>query len=105
MLDLVLWSCLLALAPWALGLGLKLIWVAAGLISPVAANGSVALHRGPAHSGDLMRPVAARERLKILMRSNDQRTGGKDRPDVGQARKSDLQHPFFCGSAWPFLRR
>ena len=49
MLDLVLWSWLLALTPCALGLALKLISGVAGLISPAAPNGSVAVPRGPVH--------------------------------------------------------
>ena len=36
MLELVLWTCMLALAPWALGLAQKLISGVAGLISPAA---------------------------------------------------------------------
>jgi hypothetical protein len=71
MLDLVLWSCMLALAPWALGLARKLIFGVAGLISPAAPNGSVALARGLACAGDLPRPVATGDRPTILMRSND----------------------------------
>jgi hypothetical protein len=34
MLDLVFWSCLLALMPWGLGLARKLISGVSGLISP-----------------------------------------------------------------------
>ncbi|MBV8130079.1 MAG: hypothetical protein JO114_20715 [Planctomycetaceae bacterium] len=46
MLDLVLWSCLLSLTPWALGLARKLISGVAWLISPTTPNGSVALTQG-----------------------------------------------------------
>jgi len=46
MLDIVRWSYLLSLTPWALGLARKLISGGAGLISPAAPNGSVALPRG-----------------------------------------------------------
>jgi hypothetical protein len=71
MLDIVLWSYLFSLTPWALGLARKLISGGAGLISPAAPNGSVALPWGPACPEDLLRPITARDRLKILMRSND----------------------------------
>ena len=71
MLDLVLWSCLLSLTPWALGLARKLISGVAWLISPTTPNGSVALTRGPACPDDFLRPVTARDRPKILIRSND----------------------------------
>jgi hypothetical protein len=67
MLDLVLWSFVLALAPWALGLAQKLISGVAGLISPAAPTGSVALFRGSACPGDLLRPVTARNRPQDLM--------------------------------------
>ena len=69
MLDLVLWSFLLALTPWALGLARKLVSGVAGLISPAAPNGSVALLCRPACPGNLLRPVAARGRPPIFMRS------------------------------------
>jgi hypothetical protein len=49
MLDLVLWSWLLALTPWAVWLALKLISGVAGLISPEVPYGSVAVPRGPVH--------------------------------------------------------
>jgi hypothetical protein len=61
MLELVLWAFMLALAPWALWLAQKLISGVAGLISPAAPIGSVALFRGPARPGDLPRPVTARD--------------------------------------------
>ena len=61
MLELVLWTCMLALAPWALGLAQKLVSGVAGLISPAAPKGSVALFRGPACPGDFLRPVTARD--------------------------------------------
>jgi hypothetical protein len=71
MLDLVLWSFLLTLTPWALGLASKLISGVAGLISPAAPTGSVALLSRLACPGNLLRPVAARGRPPIAMRSND----------------------------------
>jgi hypothetical protein len=71
MRDLVLWSFLLSLMPWALGLGRTLISGVAGLIGRTAPNRSVALPRRPACPGGLLRPVAARDRPIILMRSND----------------------------------
>jgi hypothetical protein len=43
MLDLVFWSFLVSLAPWALGLAWHLIFGVARLISPTAANAWVAL--------------------------------------------------------------
>jgi hypothetical protein len=46
MLDLLLWSCLLALTPWALGLACKLISGVAGLINLAAPNGSASLRAG-----------------------------------------------------------
>jgi hypothetical protein len=46
MLELVLWSCLVAVVPWALGFARKVISGTAGLISPAVPNGSVALTRG-----------------------------------------------------------
>jgi hypothetical protein len=55
MLDLVLWSCSVALTPWALGLARKLISGVGGLVSPAAPNGSVALARGTACPGSLLR--------------------------------------------------
>jgi hypothetical protein len=48
MLDLVLWSGLLALTPWALGLAWKLISGAAVRIGPAGAAESVPLARPPA---------------------------------------------------------
>ena len=59
MLDLVLWSCFLALMPWALGLAGKLISGVAGLISPAIAE----RHRSPFPAGRrapeiVLRPVA-----------------------------------------------
>jgi hypothetical protein len=38
MLDLVLWSCALALAPWALGLAWRLISSLAWLIGPATST-------------------------------------------------------------------
>jgi hypothetical protein len=70
MLDLVLWSWLVALMPWALGLARKLISRVAGLISPAAPNGSVAHPFGPACPGGLPRPVAAQDRPPTLILSN-----------------------------------
>jgi hypothetical protein len=46
MLDLVLWSFLVALVPWVLVFARKVISGVAGLISPAAPNGSVAVIRG-----------------------------------------------------------
>ena len=46
MLDLVFWSFLVSLAPWALGLAWHLMIGVARLISPTAANASVALPGG-----------------------------------------------------------
>jgi hypothetical protein len=46
MLDLLLWSCLLALTPWALGLAWKLVSGVAGLIRLAAPNGSASLRAG-----------------------------------------------------------
>ena len=66
MLDLVLWSCLLALTPWALGLARKLISGVAGLISPAAPNDRSPFP-GPVCPN--LRPVAAD--ADNLMRSND----------------------------------
>jgi hypothetical protein len=45
MLDLVLWSFLLAVVPWALVFARKVISGVAGLISAAAPNGSVARTR------------------------------------------------------------
>jgi hypothetical protein len=53
MFDLVLWSFLVAVTPWALGLARKLISGVAGLISPAAPNGSVAVPGRPAWPGNL----------------------------------------------------
>ncbi len=69
MLDLVLWTWLLALAPWALGLARKVISGVAGRIGPAAPNGSVAIPRWPAPPQDLL-PDPAGDRSEILMRSN-----------------------------------
>jgi hypothetical protein len=57
MLELVLWSCMLALTPWALELARKLISGAAWLINPAAQTGLVVLPRG---AGVSRRPVATR---------------------------------------------
>jgi hypothetical protein len=67
MLDFVLCSSVLALTPWALGLAQKLMSGVAGLISPAAPNRSVAVFRGPARPGDLLRPVTARDWPQDLM--------------------------------------
>jgi hypothetical protein len=57
MLELVLWSWLLAIAPWTLGLAGKLFSGALGLISPRAPAGSVGHPRSAACPGKLLRPV------------------------------------------------
>jgi hypothetical protein len=54
MLDLVLWSFLVAVMPWALGLARNLISGVAGLISAAASNRSVALPWRPACPGNLL---------------------------------------------------
>jgi hypothetical protein len=70
MLDLVLWSCVLALAPWALALARQLIFGVRVLTSPTTPDGSVALPLGPACPGELPRPVVARDRPPTLILSN-----------------------------------
>jgi len=70
MLELVLWSCMLALTPWALGLARKLISGAAWLINPAAQIGLVVLPRGPVCPEDLLRPVTARDRPPTHILSN-----------------------------------
>ena len=68
MLDLVLWTWLLALAPWALGLARKVISGVAGRIGPACPT-----VRSPFPGGqppqDLL-PDPAGDRSEILMRSN-----------------------------------
>ena len=59
MLDLVLWSCLLALTPWALGLARMLISGVAGLIGPAAPTDR-SPSPGPACPGDLSRHAIGR---------------------------------------------
>jgi hypothetical protein len=70
MLDLVLWSCVLALAPWALALARQLTFGVKVLTSPTTPNGSVAVPLGLACPGDLPRPVTARDRPLTLILSN-----------------------------------
>ncbi len=60
MLDLVLWSGSVALAPWALGLAWRLISSVARRIGPAAPTESVQLPR-VRRAGSLRRPVATRD--------------------------------------------
>jgi hypothetical protein len=71
MFDLVLWSCLLGLAPWLLGLARQLISGVARLFSPKLPSGSVGVPGAPAYPGDILRPVTERTQQRLLMLSND----------------------------------
>jgi hypothetical protein len=71
MLELVLWSCMVGLVPWLVGLARQLISGVARLFSPKLPSGSVGVPGAPAYPADLPRPVTARPQQRLLMLSND----------------------------------